>query len=148
MAAIEAMDAEIGRLLASIPQPVRDNTLVMVVSEQGNSFPFAKWTCYGHGLQSVMVVRWPGKVKPGSQTDAMVEYVDVVPTFVEAAGGQPAKALEGRSLADEEKMEFLETQLKEAKYISEDADSKYDEVGARAASLQIAPLFFVRPPKI
>ena len=51
-------------------------------------------------------------------------------------------------MADEEKMEFLETQLKEAKYISEDADSKYDEVGARAASLQIAPLFFVRPPKI
>ena len=62
--------------------------------------------------------------------------------------GRQRKALEGRSLADEEKMEFLETQLKEAKYISEDADSKYDEVGARAASLQIAPLFFVRPPKI
>ena len=41
------------------------------------------------------------------------------------------KALEGRSLADEEKMEFLETQLKEAKYISEDADSKYDEVCPR-----------------
>ena len=43
--------------------------------------------------------------------------------------GRQRKALEGRSLADEEKMEFLETQLKEAKYISEDADSKYDEVG-------------------
>ena len=38
------------------------------------------------------------------------------------------KALESRTLADEEKMEFLETQLKEAKYITEDADTKYDEV--------------------
>lgn len=39
------------------------------------------------------------------------------------------KALESRSLADEERVMFLETQLKEAKYISEDADRKYDEVG-------------------
>ena len=43
------------------------------------------------------------------------------------------KALESRSLADEEKMEFLETQLKEAKYITEDADSKYDEVRPASA---------------
>jgi len=38
------------------------------------------------------------------------------------------KALESRSLADDERITFLETQLKEAKYISEDADRKYDEV--------------------
>jgi len=45
------------------------------------------------------------------------------------------KALESRSLADDERITFLETQLKEAKYISEDADRKYDEV--RAAYLLI-----------
>ena len=99
LAEVTYYDGQVGQILAMLDKhQLRDNTLVMVVSEQGNSFPFAKWTCYGHGLQSAMVVRWPGKVKPGSQTDAMVEYVDVVPTFVEAAGGQPAKALEGRSL--------------------------------------------------
>jgi len=37
------------------------------------------------------------------------------------------KALESRSLADDERITFLETQLKEAKYIAEDADRKYDE---------------------
>ena len=41
------------------------------------------------------------------------------------------KALESRSLADDERITFLETQLKEAKYISEDADRKYDEVTGR-----------------
>ena len=69
----------------------------MVVSEQGNAFPFAKWTCYDHGLQSAMIVRWPGKVKAGSVTDAMVEYVDVTPTFIDAAGGQPVAPVDGRS---------------------------------------------------
>ena len=54
-------------------------TLVIVVSEQGNSFPFAKWTCYDVGLASGCIARWPGKVKPGSVSDALIEYVDVVP---------------------------------------------------------------------
>jgi len=38
------------------------------------------------------------------------------------------KALESRSLADDERVTFLETQLKEAKYSAEDADRKYEEV--------------------
>jgi N-sulfoglucosamine sulfohydrolase len=70
---------------------------VMVVSEQGNGFPFAKWTCYDHGLQSAMVVRWPGKVKAGAVTDAMVEYVDVTPTFIDAASGKAVNGLDGKS---------------------------------------------------
>lgn len=40
------------------------------------------------------------------------------------------KALESSSLLNDEKLDILETQLKEAKYISEDADHKYDEVNA------------------
>ena len=36
---------------------LRDNTLVMVVSEQGSAFPFAKWTCFELGLTSGMLVR-------------------------------------------------------------------------------------------
>jgi len=43
-------------------------------------------------------------------------------------GNRNRKALESRSLADDERITFLETQLKEAKYIAEDADRKYDEV--------------------
>ena len=74
-----------------------DNTLVMVVSEQGSAFPFGKWTCYDHGLQSAMIVRWPGQVMAGSETDAMVEYVDVTPTFIDVAGGKPIVLLDGRS---------------------------------------------------
>jgi len=38
--------------------------------------------------------------------------------------------LESRSLADEERITFLETQLKEAKYTAEDADRKYEEVSS------------------
>uniref|UniRef100_A0A0A9ZG91 Tropomyosin n=1 Tax=Lygus hesperus TaxID=30085 RepID=A0A0A9ZG91_LYGHE len=37
------------------------------------------------------------------------------------------KILENRSLADEERMDALENQLKEARFLAEEADKKYDE---------------------
>lgn len=99
LAEITYYDGQVGQILSLLEKhQLSDNTLVMVVSEQGSGLPFAKWTCYGNGLQSAMIVRWPGKVKPGSISNALVEYVDVTPTFVSAAGGTPAKALEGKSL--------------------------------------------------
>ena len=38
------------------------------------------------------------------------------------------KVLENRSLSDEERMEALENQLNEARFLVEEADRKYDEV--------------------
>lgn len=99
LAEITYYDQQVGNILKLLADHDLDqNTLVMVVSEQGNSFPFAKWTCYDSGLQSAMIVRWPGKVKPNSTTSAMVDYSDVTPTFVAAAGGGPAAEIEGKSL--------------------------------------------------
>lgn len=98
LAEVTYYDTQVGQILKLLDQhKLRRNTLVVVVSEQGNQFPFAKWTCYGNGLQSAMIARWPGKVEAGSTTDAMVEYVDIVPTFVEAAGGVPSDVLDGES---------------------------------------------------
>lgn len=98
LAEVTYFDSQVGEILELLDKhKLADNTLVMVVSEQGNSFPFAKWTCYEAGLGSAMIVRWPGKVKAAAETDAMVEYVDILPTFIEAAGAKPAKVLQGES---------------------------------------------------
>ena len=98
LAEITYYDSQVGEIIKLLGKHgLSENTLVMVVSEQGNGFPFAKWTCYDHGLQSAMVVRWPGKVKADAVTDAMVEYVDVTPTFIDAAGGKAVEGLDGKS---------------------------------------------------
>ncbi len=98
LAEITYYDSQVGEIVKLLGKHgLSENTLLMVVSEQGNGFPFAKWTCYDHGLQSAMIVRWPNKVKAGSVTDAMVEYVDVASTFIDAAGGQPVAPVDGRS---------------------------------------------------
>lgn len=98
LAEITYFDSQVGELVDLLDQSaLRDNTLVIVLSEQGNSLPFAKWTCYDAGLQSACIVRWSGKVKAGSISDALIEYVDVVPTFLEAAGAERPAILDGRS---------------------------------------------------
>ncbi|MEW4486461.1 sulfatase [Thalassoglobus sp. JC818] len=98
LAEITFFDAEVGTLLSLLDKYNHaDNTLVVVVSEQGSAFPGGKWTCYDKGLQSALIARLPGQIAANTTTDAMVEYIDLLPTFVEVAGGQPRDELDGRS---------------------------------------------------
>lgn len=99
LAEVTYFDSQVGQLLDLLDKHgLKDNTLVMALSEQGSSFPFAKWTLYDCGIQSGMIVRWPGKIEPETVSDAMVEYVDVCPTFLEAAGAPTPSGLEGLSM--------------------------------------------------
>lgn len=69
----------------------KDNTIVLFLTEQGNSFPFSKWTLYDQGLHSGFIAKWPGKIKPGTRNPAMMEYIDILPTLIDIAGGDPTK---------------------------------------------------------
>ena len=101
MAEINYLDGQVGQVLKMLEaQGLSENTMVIFSSEQGNSFPFAKWTCYDVGVHSGFIAKWPGQIKPGSVSDAIIEYSDVVPTFIEVAGGKPSKNLDGKSLVD------------------------------------------------
>jgi len=96
-AEISYLDWQLGECLKLVDgsgQP--DNTIVIFTSEQGVQLPFGKWTCYDTGLKTAFIVRWPGKVMPGTRTKAMTQYVDVVPTLIEAVGSDPAQIDTGR----------------------------------------------------
>jgi N-sulfoglucosamine sulfohydrolase len=96
-AEIEYLDKQVGTLLEILEKTGKaDNTLVIFTSEQGPQFPFAKWTCYENGLKTGFLVRWPGKVKSNTINRALVQYVDVVPTLLEVAGGNPDTVYTGR----------------------------------------------------
>ena len=98
LAEITYFDQQVGSILGTLDKhAVADDTLVVVLSEQGNSLPFAKWTCYDNGLRSGLIARWPGVIQPSSRSSALVEYVDVVPTFLEATGCEIPDNLDGSS---------------------------------------------------
>lgn len=101
LAEITYFDSQVGEAMQLLDQHnLTDNTLLIVVSEQGSSMPFAKWTCYDSGLQSGCIVRWPGVIEAASTNRAMIEYVDFLPTFIEIAGGTLPSELDGRSLVE------------------------------------------------
>ena len=99
LAEVTYFDSQVGRITELLKKHgLTGDTLFVVLSEQGSSFPLAKWTLYDAGIGSGMIVRWPGRVAAGSESDALVEYVDILPTFLEAAGVAVPDVLEGRSL--------------------------------------------------
>ena len=63
-----------------------DNTLLLYTTDQGSNWPFAKWCLYDAGIRVPLIARWPGKIKAGSTSDAMVSLVDLLPTFLDTAG--------------------------------------------------------------
>jgi len=98
LAEINFMDSEFGQVLDKIDEyKIQDKTVVVYLSEQGNSLPFAKWTLYDAGVHSACIVRWPGKIKPATVLDAIVEYCDITPTFVDIAGVKPQAKMDGQS---------------------------------------------------
>ena len=93
------LDEQVGKMMEMLKsEDVFDNTILIFLSEQGNSFPFAKWTCYNQGLHSAMIISYPKAVKPGSESNALVEYVDVIPTLLDIAHIKTARGvLDGKS---------------------------------------------------
>ena len=95
--AVSKFDDEVGQYLKLLEEAGQsDNTIFIVSSEQGPDFPGGKWTCYDYGLRTQFLVRWPDAVRPGRVTDAMIQYVDVLPTIIELAGGKPDEIDAGR----------------------------------------------------
>jgi N-sulfoglucosamine sulfohydrolase len=91
-------DRQLGAVLAALDETgLGDDTLFLFLSEQGNQFPNGKWSCGDQGLRAAAIARWPGVVEEGVVSDAMIQYVDVVPTFVDAAGGDSIEGLDGSS---------------------------------------------------
>lgn len=90
LAEITYMDGQVGEILDTLKSTGQDDhTLVLFSSEQGSQFPGCKWTTWNTGLHTALVARWPGKVKGGERTNALVQYADILPTLLDLGGGDP-----------------------------------------------------------
>ena len=92
-AMVEAMDTEIGRLLAGLG-PLRDNTLVIFAADNGSPVNMAvppfpedqvKQTLFEGGINVPFLVNGPG-VQAGAESSALIHLVDVFATVAELAG--------------------------------------------------------------
>jgi N-sulfoglucosamine sulfohydrolase len=96
---IQEFDRQLGAVLATLKQRGRHlNTIVVVTSDNGMDFPRAKATLYDHGTHVPLAIRWPQQVPAGRAVDDLVNFVDLAPTFLEAARMVVPEAMSGQSL--------------------------------------------------
>ncbi len=109
LAMLEHLDHSVGRMLAKLEElGLTDRTVVIFNSDNGGLSRMAscaplregKGSPYEGGIRVPLIVRWPGKIRPGTVTDVPVHTVDYYPTFAELAGAAlPANhRLDGESL--------------------------------------------------
>ena len=110
--AIEAMDAAIGRVLATIEaEGISKETLVMFFCDNGSgggrrgstalpgqlALRGGKGSVLEGGIRVPAVLRWPGVIRAGTTCSQLISAQDLFPTFAAAAGIEPAnqKPLDG-----------------------------------------------------
>jgi arylsulfatase A len=107
-AMVEGVDDSVGRILAKLDAlGIADRTVVVFFSDNGGVWPQAtsnaplragKGFLYEGGIREPMIVKWPGKVRPGSTCSVPVASVDFFPTFLQIAGVKLPGKVDGESL--------------------------------------------------
>ncbi len=92
---VEALDRELGRLLAAIPDDVRSRTTIMFLADNGTPQlavepevdpDRSKGSVYEPGVHVPFIVQGPLVAEPGSTSAALVHVVDIMPTVAAMVG--------------------------------------------------------------
>jgi len=105
---VAEVDWSTGQILRELEKlGIARNTLVIFLSDNGgtpraNNTPLRgfKGSTFEGGMRVPALAWWPGTVAAGTQSDAMVSNMDVVPTFARLAGAKlPANKIDGQDLS-------------------------------------------------
>jgi N-sulfoglucosamine sulfohydrolase len=98
---VRRADDCVGRIIAALDASgLRENTVILFLSDHGMALPFAKTQLYHHSSNTPMFVIWPGVTQAGTIDDThMVSAVDLLPTLLEITGVEHPGRMDGRSFA-------------------------------------------------
>ena len=103
LSCIDAVDESIGHLLKYLDdEGLADNTVVVYAADQGFYLGehgwFDKRFMYNESFKTPLLVRWPGKIQPGTVNNDIVSLIDLPETFLDIAGASVPDDMQGRSL--------------------------------------------------
>ncbi len=98
---IGRFDYYIGKVREELEkQGVLDNTVIIVMGDNGRPFPRCKTRVYDSGMQTPFVVFWPKGIKnKGTHTESLISSLDIAPTILALAEAQTPKEYQGKSFA-------------------------------------------------
>lgn len=84
---IARLDSVVGAILAELEREGEaENTVVFFWGDHGDGLPRAKRWLYDSGLRIPLIIKWPGKIKPGTVDDRLISSIDFGPTVLSIAG--------------------------------------------------------------
>jgi len=100
---VRALDENVGRVLDYLDKHgLTENTIVMYTGDQGYWLGqhgyYDKRLMYEPSMAMPLLIRYPGVVKPSTQSDAMCMNIDFAETMLEAANVAIPPAMQGHSL--------------------------------------------------
>ncbi len=98
--AIARIDRAVGAMLEELERrKLRENTLVVFLSDNGAPFPREKGTLYDAGTRTPFILSWPRVIPKASTYDrGLVSTIDLAPTLLDVAGAEVPPQMQGRSL--------------------------------------------------
>jgi arylsulfatase A-like enzyme/lysophospholipase L1-like esterase len=99
---IQAVDDGVGQLLEYLDESgLARNTIVIYSSDQGfylgeHGWYDKRWM-FEQSLEMPFLIRWPGVIAPGVESQAMIQNIDYAPTFLDVAGLDVPSEMQGRS---------------------------------------------------
>lgn len=79
-------------------QGVLDNTVLLILSDNGRPFPRCKTRLYDSGIKTPLVIKWEKGIKMmGEECNAMVSAIDIAPTILDIAGIDIPASFQGKS---------------------------------------------------
>ncbi|MDX1565806.1 MAG: DUF4976 domain-containing protein, partial [Phycisphaeraceae bacterium] len=100
---IDSVDENVGRVLDYLDKNgLAENTIVIYSSDQGfylgeHGWYDKRWM-FEESLKMPFLIRWPGRIKPGTRCGKLIQNIDYAPTFLEIAGVKIPEQVQGRSL--------------------------------------------------
>jgi N-sulfoglucosamine sulfohydrolase len=96
---ITRFDYFIGQITDTLAaEGILDNTLILILADNGRPFPRAKTRLHDSGMKTALVAHWPnGIAKVGSTCSSLVSVIDIAPTYLEAAGVKAPPSFQGIS---------------------------------------------------
>ena len=93
------LDDTFGKIMQLLEERgLKENTLVIFMSDNGIAVPFAKCDNYNASNRTPWIARWPGVIRAGAVNDQnFISGVDFMPTVLDAAGINPPKKMDGVS---------------------------------------------------
>jgi N-sulfoglucosamine sulfohydrolase len=95
---VNHLDGLVAQAIALLEKhKVLEETIVIFTGDNGAAFPRGKGSLHEMGCGTPLIVRWPGVVKPGTESRDLISGEDFAPTLLEAAGVKVPAKVTGQS---------------------------------------------------